>query len=234
MAMGVDFPQTRFLDHCARKGAMKGPMLALGSLTIQETEETILKYAKDWNYSQLAAEKSGAAFFRERYGVQDYASCDVNGQADEYIDLGQPLPHKYKNRYMTVFNGGTLEHVFDLRQAMENIHDALAVGGVIIHTTPTTWINHGFVNHNPIMHHLTAQANNYETIAEGTYYNVGTFPGQTRPVVSVYEIDDEIPGFGKRDKDMFSGPTLPAWSMHLIAHRKTSDAKFVVPQQVQY
>ncbi|HVY88229.1 MAG TPA: hypothetical protein VG942_05130 [Hyphomonadaceae bacterium] len=232
--MGVDFPQTRFLDHCAGKGAMKGPMLALGSLTIQETEETILKFAREWNYPQLAAEKSGAAFFRERYGIQEYMSCDVNGLADEYIDLGLPLPDKFKNRYMTVFNGGTLEHVFDLRQAMENIHDALAVGGVVIHTTPTTWIDHGFVNHNPIMHHLTAQANKYETIAEGTYYNVGTFEGVQRPIVSVYGVDEEIPGVGKRDKEMFAGAYLPANSMHLIALRKTSNERFVVPQQVAY
>jgi SAM-dependent methyltransferase len=232
--MGVDFPQTRFLDHCASKGAMKGPMLALGSLTIQETEETILQQAREWGYHQLAAEKSVAAFFRERYDIQEYTSCDINGLADEYLDLGLPLPDKLRGRFNSIFNGGTLEHVFDLRQAVENIHDALTVGGVVIHTTPTTWINHGFVNHNPIMHHLTAEANRYEIVAEGTYYNVGSFEGQARPIVSVYELDNEIPGFGKRNQDMFAGPTLPANSMHLVALRKTSAAKFVIPTQVAY
>lgn len=232
--MGVDFPQVRFLDHCARKGAFKDPMLSLGSLTIQEPEEIIIKYARDWGYARLESEKTGRAFFAERYGIQSYTDCDVNGLADEYIDLGLPLQAQFKNRYMTIFNGGTLEHVFDMRQAVENIHDALMVGGIIIHTTPTSWFDHGFVNHNPVMHHLVAKANGYETVAEATYYHVGTFEGQTRPIVSVYEIDDEIPGFGRRNSEMFKGPYLPANSMHLIALRKVADQPFVIPTQVAY
>lgn len=232
--MGVDFPQDRFLDECAKRGSFNDPMLVLGSLTIQESQETILKYAMEHNYPELAVERSGAAFFRERYGIRDYATCDVNGLADEYIDLGLPLPAQFRNRYMTIFNGGTLEHVFDLRQAMENIHDALRVGGVIIHTTPTTWFNHGFVNHNPLMHALVAQANGYDVVAEATYYNVGTFEGRDRPVVSLEGLDSCVPGTSRSNAEMFSGPYLPANSMHLVAHRKTSDAAFVVPQQVAY
>lgn len=232
--MGVDFAEARFFDVCASKGAMKGPMLALGSLTIQESEQTIEQYAREQGYLRLAAEKSIPAFFRDRYGIEEYVSCDINGLADQYLDLGVPLPPQLRGRYASILNGGTLEHVFDMRQAVENIHDALMVGGTVIHTTPTTWFNHGFVNHNPVMHHLTAAANGYEIVAEGTYYNVGTFEGHNKPVVSVFELDEEIPVVGRRNADMFSGPMLPANSMHLIALRKTSDAKFVIPTQVAY
>ena len=233
--MGVDLALTRFFDHCAARGGMTGPMLALGSLNIQETEETILRYARENDYANLLANKSTSSLFRDRYGIKKYVSCDINGLADEYVDLGVPLPDRLRGQYMGIMNGGTLEHVFDMRQATENIHDALAVGGVVIHTTPTTWFDHGFVNHNPVMHHLVAQANDYEILSEGTYYNLGTFEGQTHPVVSVFQLEDDVPGFaGMKNSQMFRGTKLPANSMHLIAMRKTSDARFVIPTQVTY
>ena len=55
-----------------------------------------------------------------------YLSCvDINGQADIlFLDLGRPLPEDQRGAYLSVLNGGTLEHLFDLRLAMQNIHDA--------------------------------------------------------------------------------------------------------------
>jgi SAM-dependent methyltransferase len=233
--MGVDIALMRFFDHCAGKGGVTGPMLALGSLNIQETPEAIRNYATANGYTNLLADGSVASLFRDRYGLERYVSCDINGLADEYVDLGIPLPQNLRGQFQSILNGGTLEHVFDMRQATENIHDALAVGGTVIHTTPTTWFDHGFVNHNPVMHHLVAQANGYEILSEGTYYNLGTFEGQTHPVVSVFQLDERIPGFDKTNREMFTGAAkLPANSMHLIAMRKMSDRPFVIPTQVAY
>lgn len=232
--MGVDIALTRFFDHCASKGGFGGPMLALGSLNIQEKEDTIREFARTNGYANLLADLSVPSLFRDRYGLKKYVSCDINGLADEYVDLGVPLPTALRGKFMSIMNGGTLEHVFDMRQATENIHDALAVGGTVIHTTPTTWFDHGFVNHNPVMHHLVAKANGYEILSEGTYYNLGTFEGQTHPVVSVFQLDEEVPGFGKKNSEMFAGAKLPANSMHLIAMRKTEDKPFVIPTQVSY
>lgn len=233
--MGVDIAEARFFDACARNGGIEGPMLALGSLSIQERPEDIDAFARENGYKALLAEHSVANFFRERYGVAQYVSCDVNGLADVHIDLGIPLPAEHKGQYGSILNGGTLEHVFDMRQAMENIHDAVAVGGIMIHTCPMTWFDHGFVNHNPVLFHLTAKANSYEIVAEGFYYNLGAFANQTKPVVSVVGEDETIPGFGRTNSEMFRGAAaLPANCMHLIALRKTSGRAFVVPSQVSY
>lgn len=232
--MGVDIALLRFFDHCASKGGFMGPMLGLGSLTIRESEEVLETYARANGYANLLADRSVASLFRDRYGLEGYVSCDVNGLADEYIDLGVPLPAKLRGKFRSVMNGGTLEHVFDLRQATENIHEALAVGGTVIHTTPTTWFDHGFVNHNPVMHHLVAQANGYEVLSEGIHYNTGTFEGQASPVVSVFELDERVPGLEMSNRELFSGARLPANTTFLIAMRKTSDKPFVIPTQVSH
>ena len=231
--MGIDIALTRFFDECARSaGGMSGPMLGLGSLTLRETPEALADYAADHGYPRLARDPSVAALFADRYAVDRYVSCDINGQADIFLDLARPLPDDQRGAYLSVLNGGTLEHLFDLRLGMQNIHDAAAVGGLMIHTCPLTWFEHGFVNINPMMLHLTAEANDYETVAEGYYFCAGTWDGQDRPAVSIVGADDLAPDGATPLADLFRGRALPAHVMHLIALRKQRDRPFVAPVHV--
>jgi hypothetical protein len=231
--MGVDIAQTRFFDECAGSaGGLAGPMLALGSLTLRETPEILAQYAAANGYARLARELSVSALFADRYGVDRYVSCDINGKADLVLDLGRPLPEDQRGAYLSVLNGGTLEHLFDLRLAMENIHDATAVAGLMIHTCPVTWFNHGFFNINPMLFHLTAEANAYDIAAEGYYFCADTWDGQDRPAVSILGVDRFAPGGEEPLADLFDGRRLPALAMHLIALRKRHDAPFVSPLHV--
>jgi len=50
-----------------------------------------------------------------------------------------------------VFDGGTIEHVFSLKDAFFNIVRLLRVGGLAIHHAPFDWPDHGFVNINPTL-----------------------------------------------------------------------------------
>lgn len=228
--MGVDIALVRFFDECAKSaGGLSGPMLALGSLTVRETPEAIAEYASANGYGRLAREQSVGALFADRYGVDRYLSCDINGQADILLDLGLPLPDEHKGAYRSVLNGGTLEHIFDLRVAMQNIHDATAIDGLMIHTCPLTWFNHGFVNINPLLCQLTAEANDYEVVAEGYHFYAGTWDRQDRPAVSIIGIDEFAPDGATRLQDLFQGRELPALVMHLIALRKRRDRPFLQP-----
>ncbi len=229
--MGIDIAQTRFLDACADRAPITGPTLALGSLTIRETDETIERFAHEQGHSRLAREKTVAALMIERYGVGRYFSCDINGLADLRLDLSRPLPPEHKGVYGSILNGGTLEHIFDIRQAMENIHDAVTLGGLIIHTTPMTWHDHGFYNFNPVFFHQTAEANAYEIVAEGYYFCAGTFDGQDRPFVSLNGVDPLIPHIATTPASLFGARTIPAHVMHLIGLRRTSSAPFMTPVQ---
>jgi SAM-dependent methyltransferase len=207
-------------------------MLALGSLALQETPEVIEEFARRHGYSRLSNAHTVAALFADRYGVGQYLSCDLNGAADIVLDLSQPLPLQYRNAFASVLNGGTLEHVFDLRQVMQNIHDATSVGGVMLHSCPLTWLDHGFVNINPVLFHLMAEANAYEIVAEGYYFSPGTWPGQEQPVVTLLGVDATVPGANQTCQEMLAGRQIPALVMYLVALRKTCDAKFKVPIQV--
>lgn len=229
--MGIDLTLIKFFDACFEAGPLPGPVLALGSLAINDDPERVRAFAARNAYRRLAEEMSVSALFAERYGVHDYVSCDVNGLADFHIDLNAPLPPAHVARYGGVLNGGTLEHVFDVRQAFQNVHDALVVGGVAIHTTPTTWFDHGFFNFNPVAFRLLAEANCYRVLSEGFYYSAGGFAGQTSPIVSLLT-DRAVPGQNFDNMEAFRSGSLPANAMHLVALKKTEDTSFKTPTQV--
>jgi len=69
------------------------------------------------------------------------------------------------NRFGTIIDGGTLEHVFDLRQGMKNTADMLRVGGRAVHITPVNnYVNHGFVQVSQTFFHDYYEANGFEDV----------------------------------------------------------------------
>lgn len=232
--MGIDFALVRFFDHCAELTPIDGPMLALGSLTLRESEPEIEAFARKHSYDRLLREKDVASLMQERYGIARYVSCDINGLADIELDFSKELPAAHRGAYASILNGGTLEHILDIQQALENIHDATRKGGLMLHTTPVTWFDHGYFNINPALFHMLAAANGYETVAEGYYFCAGSWPGQVRPEVIIKDVDATAPGFGAAYNAIFSGRSLPALAMHLACLRKTLDAPFRTPVQVSH
>jgi SAM-dependent methyltransferase len=65
-------------------------------------------------------------------------------------DLNQPLPPGL-GQFDLILNQGTLEHIFDIRQALWNLSDLTRVGGHVIHMVPAAFLNHGFYNFNALL-----------------------------------------------------------------------------------
>jgi hypothetical protein len=65
-------------------------------------------------------------------------------------DLNQPVPPEWHGRYGLVLDAGTLEHVFDVRTAIENVMALIKPGGHFIAVTPANnWFGHGFFQFSP-------------------------------------------------------------------------------------
>jgi hypothetical protein len=72
--------------------------------------------------------------------------------ADIVADLNYPVEERYHNRFGLVLDGGTLEHVFDVRQGFVNVASLAAAGGRIMHLNPVNnHVNHGFVQFSPTL-----------------------------------------------------------------------------------
>jgi len=94
-------------------------------------------------------------------GFSDYVDVDVNDQARRNLDLTQPLPEDCLGRADLIVDSGTLEHIFELPTALRNMNRILKPGGVMLHITPVTFFDHGFVNVNPSLYEGFYRANGY-------------------------------------------------------------------------
>ncbi|WP_321958465.1 class I SAM-dependent methyltransferase [Burkholderia cenocepacia] len=86
-------------------------------------------------------------------GDVDVDAVDIDGYqgADVIHDLTQPLPDGLKSKYGLVIDAGTLEHIINPVQVMENLVSALRPGGTIIHMTPTAgYVDHGYFQFGPL------------------------------------------------------------------------------------
>jgi SAM-dependent methyltransferase len=76
------------------------------------------------------------------------------------LNLNEPLAGVAQ--FDTMFDFGTAEHVFDVRQFFANAHNVTKPGGLMIHGLPWTgWIDHGFYNFQPTVYFDLAAANGY-------------------------------------------------------------------------
>lgn len=92
-------------------------------------------------------------------------------------DLNEPLAPELVGAFDFVIDSGTLEHCFNVAQAVANVAKAVRVGGVVHHGNPLVMINHGFYNFSPAFYHDFYRANGFEIL---DIYAVEQPPGQVR------------------------------------------------------
>ena len=73
--------------------------------------------------------------------VSDYEHADL------IHDLNMPVLPSF-GQFDFILNQGTLEHIFDIRQAMWNLSDLTKNEGQIVHMVPAGFLEHGFYNFN--------------------------------------------------------------------------------------
>jgi len=113
--------------------------------------------------------------FYSIFGASSYRSLDLADPRSEFaFDLNFPLPESV-GKYDVVTNFGTTEHVFNIGQAFENVHNLLKVGGLALHSVPGyAYIDHGFYNVHPTAYLDMAKANEYEIVDFSYVDNINT------------------------------------------------------------
>jgi SAM-dependent methyltransferase len=163
-------------------------------------------------------------------GFSEYRSMDVSTyeSADIQFDLNQSaLPPELENRFDVVLDGGTMEHVFHVPNALQNIFRLLKVGGRVIHLSPSSnHIDHGFYMFSPTLFWDFYSANQFEInrLALSRYtpqHNTGPYqmtpytPGSLRSV-----------SFGGLDNAMYG--------VVVVATKTSLSSGDRVPQQGAY
>lgn len=100
-------------------------------------------YLQEDGYSETLFEKLGFG----KIETMDFASYE--GPSIEQ-DLNQPVPKSLHKKFNFIFDGGTIEHVFDVPQALENVFNMLKPGGRFVSANGMNgWVGHGMYQFNP-------------------------------------------------------------------------------------
>jgi hypothetical protein len=104
----------------------------------------------DLHIPRAFKEKDLAAVLRHyrlsRVQVLDY----FDPRADLKHDMNRPIPASWHAAFNTVIDIGSLEHVFDTRQCLENLFSMLKVGGhILLHTPCKGYFDHGLHTFSP-------------------------------------------------------------------------------------
>jgi hypothetical protein len=113
----------------------------------------------------LAANPFGEAFF-SLLGAEEVVSLDYSSYEGATVlhDMNLPVPAELRERFSVVHDGGTIEHVFDIAQALKNCMEMVEVGG---HFTQVNVANnlmgHGFWQFSPeLVFRAFSVANGYQ------------------------------------------------------------------------
>jgi SAM-dependent methyltransferase len=136
------------------------------------------------------------------FGYAKYRSIDLgDSRADWRCDLNHPVD--IPERFDTITNFGTAEHIFNIAEVFRSMHVLLRKGGVQLHGMPAFGdVNHGFYNIHPTLYFDIASANGY--IIEDIRY----FDDVTRRTIEHTD----------RFEDDFDLDTLPIGRAQLEAH----------------
>lgn len=182
--MGIPRGTARLLLDEARVRPFSGRVLELGRMSVYATRDELARWAAEQGTRlapvaqvELSHQPELAAlgcvddrtFFR-LLGCETVESADVSDWegVDHLLDLNLPIPPALAARYDTVFEAGTIQHVFDLPQVFANLHALLKEGGRVVHgmAPSTNHVDHGFYMFSPTLFHDFYTANGWRIEAE--------------------------------------------------------------------
>ena len=161
--MGVDTHGLNFLRHAAGKAPF-GSTLTLGRQSIYIERERLAKLpakpgqGREEGYCEWLLEACCGASSVESMDFSDYE------HATHIHNMNLPVGTDFHGRYDTIFDGGTLEHIYNVPQALRNISEMCRVNGQIIHVVPANnQCGHGFWQFSPeLFFSLYSKANGYK------------------------------------------------------------------------
>jgi len=156
--MGFDKTAIRFLLHLNRKEVRFDKTATLGRQSYQllpaeiRTELQLFEYSTEDLRNFMPENEIYVDSFLKLLGADLIDSIDASPYEGATIvhDLNKPLPERLKAKYDVVIDAGTLEHVFNFPQAIENAMNLLKDGGSFISiTTANNFFGHGFYQFSP-------------------------------------------------------------------------------------
>jgi hypothetical protein len=150
--LGINAPCAARLARAKQDGIVFTDTLTIGrmGMAVPETELAAIArtLALDPAIARDVARDSFAdGFFRLMLGAQSLRSIDCSPYQDASIihDMNQPVPAELHESCDVLYDGGALEHIFDVKQVITNYMTMVRPGGhIFINVPANNLFGHGF------------------------------------------------------------------------------------------
>lgn len=229
--MGLNVNATKLLLHLKAENFAFGNVITLGRQRLNVSKFDLQKnldtFGQKAKASELKSKNNGYCEpFLELLGATRVDSMDVSNYENATVlhDLNNPIPHSLKNRFTTVIDSGTLEHVFNFPVAIKNCMEMIEVSGTYIGITPcNNFFGHGFYQFSPELYYRVFSTDNGFEVKK-MYFFVD------EKNASVYEVKDPLV---VRERVILNN-AYPSFLM-VVAHKHSVKNIFATtPQQSDY
>lgn len=230
--MGVEFSTARFLIALSKSGVPFGRTLTLGRQWMVPDFETLKRLFEEQGLGgkhsdddlHKASGKYADDFFR-LLGATELVSMDASSYEGASIvhDMNQPVDDSLKESFDLVFDGGTLEHVFNYPTAIRSAMEMVKVGGRFVTVAPSNnYFGHGFYQLSPELF--------YTVLSEENGYKVERMIAYESFIHRWFEVAD--PRVVKRRVELVNG--LPVLLITQARRLRVTPIFQKFPQQTDY
>lgn len=149
--MGINLHAFRYLKKISQELNFKNT-LTIGKQKISADKFLVNQIVKDDTIKSKYIDE----YLIKHFGSNSVDVLDVNNYENANIiqDLNKDIPTNLEGKFDTIIDGGSLEHVFDVKTALNNLKKMCKINGVIIHISPTNnFCGHGFYQFSPNLFH---------------------------------------------------------------------------------
>lgn len=234
--MAITKSGVSLLFQLSKKVHLEGTVCQLGRQTVLISPDAVSNIANNYG-SSVSTDKfempwTGNAddkFLFEGLGFNLVESLDAEKfeGASHQADLNIEVPKYLWNRFDAIYDGGTIEHVFNIPQVMKNIHLMLKPNGLVMHASPTNnFVDHGFYMFSPTFFHDYYSANGYEIILENLCELNKNPANQHWKIYDYSPLSIENLAYGGWGKSL-----LGTW---FVARKNTHSTSGIAPMQGRY
>ena len=211
--MGLATSVLRLVVRMHRERPWAGPVLTLGVQDVPATYDELRRLFREercpfvevppgertTTTSRHLLGSGGQGFAHARVffrmlGLDGYDDVDFSDAESptRIHDLNEPIPPPWRGRCGLVVDGGTVEHVFDVRAALENVAALARVGGDVLHVSPVSgWVNHGFYQPSPCLFFDFYGASGFDVLS-ADLVRLPRDPGRGRERVEPYRHREDL------------------------------------------
>ncbi len=157
--MGIDHVQLRLITDLSTRFSPKGRGVMLGRQNFRVNPKNRLRANRilrtagyDLRWRDVVQEDGFSETLWDKLGYGAVETMDMSDYEGATIihDLNQPVPPELEGQFDFIYDGGTLEHVFNVPTALASMFRMLKPGGRFVSCNGMNgWVGHGFYQFNP-------------------------------------------------------------------------------------